>query len=178
MDSSNQPVVVLSRALDQAGDALASIHPDDLGRPTPCGEWTVRELADHLAAAPEHFLQQARGEEVDWSARAEVVDGGWAAHFRAEADDLIHHWHSQPAGELGQADWQTAEIGVHTWDLLQALGRSQELDDEVAERGLAFLQQGLTEENRGDVFAPAVEVSDDAGPYERLAAFAGRTPQR
>ena len=61
MSSPHQPVVVLSRALDQAGDALAAVHADDLDRPTPCHGWTVRELADHLAAAPEHFLQQARG---------------------------------------------------------------------------------------------------------------------
>lgn len=176
MDSPNQPVIVLSRALDQAGDVLASIQHAELGRPTPCGEWTVRELADHLAAAPEHFLQQARGEEVDWSARAEVVDGGWAGHFRAEADDLIHHWHGQPADAVAQADWQTAEIGVHTWDLVQALGHAQELDEEVAERGLAFLQQGLTSENRGDAFGPEVEAPEGAGAYERLAAFAGRTP--
>ena len=176
MDTPNQPVIVLSRALDQAGDLLATIQYAELGRPTPCGEWTVRELADHLTAAPEHFLQQARGEEVDWTARAEVVDGGWATHFRAEADDLMHHWHSQPADALAQADWQTAEVAVHTWDLVQALGRSVELDEEVAERGLAFVREGLTSENRGDAFGPAVDVPEDAGAYERLAAFAGRDP--
>lgn len=178
MESPNEPVAVLSRALDQAGDVLASIRHEELGRPTPCGEWTVRELADHLTAAPEHFLQQARGEEVDWTARAEVVDGGWAGHFRAEADDLIHHWHGEPADQVAMADWQTAEVAVHTWDLVQALGRDDVLDDEVAERGLAFLQQGLTSENRGDAFAPEVDVPADAGAYERLAAFAGRTPLR
>ena len=175
MDS-NQPVIVLSRALDQAGDALATIRTEDLHKPTPCGDWTVRELADHLAAAPEHFLQMARREEVDWSAGAEVVDGGWAAHFRAHADDLIHHWHGQPADQVAQADWQTAEIATHTWDLVQALSRPTSLDDEVAERGLAFMQQGLTSENRGDAFAAEVTVPDDAGAYERLAGFAGRTP--
>ena len=67
MSSPHRPVVVLSRALDQAGDALAAVHPHDIDRPTPCTGWTVRQLADHLAAAPEHLLQQARGEEVDWS---------------------------------------------------------------------------------------------------------------
>lgn len=174
----HQPVVVLSRALDQAGDVLASVHADDLARPTPCGEWTVRELADHLAAAPEHFLQMARGEEVDWSAGAEVVDGGWAEHFREHADDLIHHWHGQPADRLGPADWQSAELAVHTWDLATALGRPVALDDEVAERGLAFMQQGLTEDNRGPSFEPAVDVPADASAYDRLVAFAGRDPRR
>ena len=42
----------------------------------------MRELADHLAAAPEHFLQQARGEEVDWSAGTGVEPAKLASHFR------------------------------------------------------------------------------------------------
>jgi hypothetical protein len=52
MDSQHRSVVVLSRALDQAGDALMAVHADDWDRPTPCQDWTVRELADHLA--PRH----------------------------------------------------------------------------------------------------------------------------
>ena len=176
MDNPRQPVVVLSRALDQAGDVLAAVHADDLGKPTPCGEWTVRDLADHLVAAPRHFLQQARGEDVDWSASPGVEEGAWASTFRADADDLIHHWHAQGDDALAQADWQSAELGVHTWDLQRALGRTTPLFDEVAERGLAFMQQGLTDENRGDAFGAPVEVGDDASPYDRLAAFAGRDP--
>ena len=179
MSSPHRPVVVLSRALDQAGDALAVVHPDDLDKPTPCAGWTVRELADHLAAAPEHFLQQARGEEVDWSASTGV--GGdpavLAAHFRTHADDLLHHWHGRPDDQVAQADWQSAELGVHTWDLVRAIGRKVPLDDEVAERGLAFIQQGLTADNRGDAFGAPVDVPDDAPAYDRLVAFAGRDPR-
>ena len=179
METPHQAVVVLSRALDQAGDALAAIHPDDLDRPTPCPEWSVRELADHLAAAPQHFLDSARGEQVDWSAGADVGDDPavLAAHFRAHADDLLHHWHGQPDDAVAQADWQSAELGVHTWDLVQALGRPLRLDDEVAERGLAFMRQGLTDDNRGKAFGAAVPVPDDAPAYDRLVAFAGRDPR-
>lgn len=177
MTSPRQPVVVLSRALDQAGDALAVVHADDLDKPTPCHGWTVRELADHLAAAPEHFLQLGRGEQVDWSAGAGVEPAQLAAHFRSHADDLLHHWHGQPDDEVAQADWQSAELGVHTWDLVRALGRPMPLDDEVAERGLAFMQQGLTDDNRGEAFGPPVDVPDDASAYDRLVAFAGRDPR-
>ena len=169
--------MVLSRAIDQAGDVLASIHPDEWDRPTPCHDWSVRQLAAHLAASPEHFLQQARGEEVDWSAPADVPDGQWAGHFRNHGDDLLHHWHEQPDDQAAQADWQSAELGVHTWDLVRALGRGQRLDDEVAERGLAFMQQGMTDDNRGDAFAPEVDVGEDASAYDRLVAFAGRDPR-
>ena len=51
------------------------------------------------------------------------------------------------------------------------------LDDEVAERGLAFMQQGLTADNRGGAFGAEVEVDADASAYDRLVAFAGRDPR-
>ena len=177
MDTQRRSVVVLSHALDQAGDALTAVHADDWDRPTPCEGWTVRQLADHLAAAPQHFAQLARGEEVDWASGTGVEPHALPAHFRVHADDLIHHWHGQPDDRVAQADWQTAELGVHTWDLVRALGRPLPLDDEVAERGLAFIQHGLTADNRGPAFGPPVEVAEDASAYDRLVAFAGRDPR-
>ena len=74
-------------------------------------------------------------------------------------------------------DWQTAEFAVHTWDLVRALGAPTELNPLVAERGYAFMSSALTPDNRGEAFAPAVEVSADAQIYDRLAALAGRDPR-
>ena len=120
-----ESVVVLSRALDQAGDVLAAVHEDQLAQPTPCGDWDVAQLIGHLVAAPQRFLADARGE------RARLVGGAAAGHrqraadFRSHADDLIHHWHQAgDAADPGQVDWQTAEIAVHTWDVARATGQS------------------------------------------------------
>ncbi|NYD41029.1 TIGR03086 family metal-binding protein [Nocardioides panaciterrulae] len=168
-------VVVLSRALDQAGDVLARVHSDQLRRPTPCRDWDVARLIAHLVAAPTRFLTAVRGEEPDWSAEPPPIGTEWAQVFRNEADDLIHAWHQQgDRAEVRMVDWQTAEFAVHTWDLAQATGQSTRLDQEVAERALAFMAAGLTPENRGDAFAHEVEVEDDAPLYHRLAAYAGR----
>ncbi|UUZ60874.1 maleylpyruvate isomerase family mycothiol-dependent enzyme [Nocardioides sp. B-3] len=159
-----EPIVTLSRALDRAGDVLAAVHADDLDKPTPCGDWSVRDPACHPASGPARFLQMARGEEVDWSTAPQIPDGTRATSFRAGADDLIHHWHGVAPGEAAGAGWQTAEMAVHTRDLSRALGRSEPLDDDVAEAGLAFLQASLTDSNRAPVFAPPVPVADDAAP--------------
>lgn len=175
MTASNECVVVLSRALDQAGDVLAAVHADQLAQPTPCGDWNVAQLIGHLVNAPVRFLEMARGAEPDWSAAPRPVASNWVADFRSNADDLIHHWHQRGAAtDAGQVDWQTAEIAVHTWDVARATGQSRQLLPEVAERGLAFMSSMLTPENRGQAFAPAVRVPDAAPVYDRLAAFAGR----
>jgi uncharacterized protein (TIGR03086 family) len=175
MTSATESVVVLSRALDQAGDVLAAVRADQLARPTPCADWDVAQLVGHLVDAPVRFLQMARGESPDWSAGPRRVSAGWVADFRSNADDLLHHWHEAgAAADAGQVDWEIAEIAVHTWDVARATGQSPYLDPEVAERGLAFMSAMLTPENRGNVFAPAVPVADDAPVYDRLAAVAGR----
>ena len=179
MTAPNESVVVLSRALDQAGDVLAAVHPDQLTQPTPCGDWNVAQLIGHLVNAPVRFLEMARGEKPDWSAPPPQVASSWVPDFRSNADDLIHHWHQAgAAADTGQVDWQTAEIAVHTWDVAHATGQTSPLLPEVAERGLAFMSAMLTPENRGAAFAPAVRVPDDAPVYDRLAAFAGRAVGR
>jgi uncharacterized protein (TIGR03086 family) len=179
MSAPHEPVVVLSRALDQTGDVLADIHEDQLSLPTPCREWDVARLAAHVVNDPRAFLEMARGNEVDWSAAPEPLTTGWAAEFRSAADDLIHFWHEAgDAVQPGQVDWQTAEFAVHTWDLARAIGSEQPLDPQVAERGLAFMSQALTPDNRGRAFGPEVAVPGDASAYDRLAAYAGRDPRR
>jgi uncharacterized protein (TIGR03086 family) len=169
-------VAVLSRALDQAGDVLAVVHPDQLSRPTPCEDWTVEQLIAHMLNAPRNFLRSMNGEKVDWSAEPPPVPEDFAAAFRSAADDLIHAWHQREPDADTTADSQTPEFAVHTWDLARATGQSTDLDPEVAERSLAFMSANLKPDMRGGVFRAQVEVPDEAPIYDRLAAFAGRTP--
>ena len=178
MSPANDSVVVLSRALDQTGDVLAAIHEDKLSDPTPCGDWDVSRLIGHVLATPAKFIEMASGGQPDWSAEPEPATGEWVSTFRSAADDLIHFWHQKgEKAESGQIDWQTAEFAVHTWDLARATGQATDrLDPEVAERGLAFMSQGLTPENRSPAFGDEVQAPPDAPVYDRLAAFAGRQP--
>jgi len=177
MSAPTDSVIILSRALDQAGDVLAAVHEDQLAQPTPCRDWDVARLIAHMVASPRNLLEMSQGGQPDWSAEpAAPVAGEWAADFRAGADDLIHFWHARGSdADAGQIDWQTAEMAVQTWDLARATGQAARLDPEVAERGLAFMSGALTPENRGEVFGPEVSAPADAPAYDRLAAFAGRS---
>lgn len=173
--SNNDSVQVLSRALDQAGDLLDHVQPDDLERSTPCEDWDVAGLVDHLVDAPGRFLTMVRGEQPDWSAGAPHLAEGWGPTFRAHADDLIHDLHQTSTEDGPDPAMEIAELAVHTWDLATALGKDvDQLDPEVAERGLEFMLANLKPEMRGGAFGPEQLAPADAGPYERIAAFAGR----
>lgn len=170
------PVDQLAQALGQAGRALDTVTEDNLDNPTPCSDWTVRQLAEHVAVGPARWVQMMRGEEVDWAASPDIADGDYASTFRAGADELVAVMRDAPdAG--GRSAFQVAEYAVHSWDLTQGTGADVELDDSLAETGLAAMQGGLTDENRKGAFGSEVTVPADATPYERLAAFAGRNPR-
>ena len=169
-DDNTASVEVLETGLDQAHATILAVTDDQLSLPTPCEEWDVARLLAHLAHSPGTMLEMARGGSPDWSALPEQVDDP-AAVFRSGADELVGHW--RHADE--SADWQIAEVAVHTWDLATATGQPVDrLDPVVAERGLAFMSTVLTPEMRGGVFAPERKAPDGASAYERIAAFAGR----
>ena len=138
---------VLARGLDQLETLLRAVGPEDLGRSTPCSDWTVSDLVDHVVQTPGKFAAMVRAEDVDWAAptpRAHDPVATYQEHARALRAALAENPDPQPG-----IDWQCAELAVHTWDLATALGRSTAtLDPEVAEHGRAFMLASLTDDIR------------------------------
>lgn len=161
---------IVARGLDQLGQLVATTEPTQLDAPTPCENWTVRDLIDHVTQTTAQFAALARGEDVDWNAPTPHHDDA-AQAYRQNADELIAVFAD---GQVPEG-MPSAELGVHAWDLATALGRDTgALDPEVAEVGLEFMTQNLTPDRRGDAFGPQQQAPDGANAYERLAAFAGR----
>ncbi|MGB8386223.1 MAG: TIGR03086 family metal-binding protein [Dermatophilaceae bacterium] len=174
--TTTREVEKVSRALDQVAELLEGLLPAQLTQGTPCDDWTVRELVDHLVATPTRFASMLRGEQIDWSAPSPPAGDNPAGAFREHANDLVTAWqeHDRAATTSG-VDWQCAELAVHTWDLASALGvPTSGLDPEVAERGLAFMRASLTDDRRAPAFGPERQAPADADVYQRIAAFAGR----
>ena len=174
--TTDDDAAVLRRGLDQLAGLLDDVPSGALGNPTPCPQWSVQDLVDHIVAAPSRFARMARGEAVDWSATPSAGHDP-AARFRSHAEDLLRAVADGGASGGGPVpvDWQCAELAVHTWDLATAIGRpTGDLDAEVAERGLAFMRAGLTDDNRAPAFGPEQPAPEGADAYRRIAAFAGR----
>jgi uncharacterized protein (TIGR03086 family) len=173
MSSDADATEVLTRGLDQLEDLLRAVGPDDLGRPTPCSDWTVADLVDHVVQTPGKFASMVRGEQVDWTSPTTRADDPLAA-YQENARALRAALAENPDPQPG-IDWQCAELAVHTWDLASALGRSTDtLDPEVAERGRAFMLASLTDDIRDPAFRREVPAPAGADAYTRIAAFAGR----
>jgi uncharacterized protein (TIGR03086 family) len=179
MTADRSPIAVLDSGLDQLAALVESVGDDDLDKPTPCSDWSVSDLVDHIVRSIANLAASTRGAEADWSGTTPHHEEA-GPPFRANADDLRAAWSATDDPQAGGGvDWQLAELATHTWDLATALGRdTAELDPEVAERGLAFMSKALTPENRGPVFKPEQPAPPDGDPYQRIAAFAGREVTR
>jgi uncharacterized protein (TIGR03086 family) len=173
--TSADDAAVLRRALDQLATLLDGVPSGALGDATPCPEWTVQDLVDHVVATPVRFARMVRGEPVDWSAPTPPAGSDPAAAFRSNADDLVAAVGEQ-AAQGPPVDFQCAELAVHSWDLAVATRRATaDLDPGVAERGLALLRANMTDDNRSPAFGPERPAPEDGDAYERVAAFAGRS---
>lgn len=170
-------ILALQRALTQAADLLDSVTSDDLAKPTPCVEWDVRKLANHLIAAPRIFVTMLQGAPPGWNGRED-----YAVHLgeelRTRGNTLINLWREVAgSGEatMPDPDWQAAEIATHTWDLARALGRSTEtLDQSVAQRALVAMDRILGPVRKGRAWADARSAPEGSDAYTHLAAYAGR----
>ena len=185
------PRALLTRALDQIGELVTTTPADTLDRPTPCADWDVRALLDHLVGVHRRIAHVGAGGHF---AEIPADHGGVHDHpaeiaaARADVDRvwgdeavldrvLTVPWGTMPGRFVGFGYVQ--ELTVHAWDLGAATGRTAGLDDELAGAVEDTAHRVLPAEPRGgDIpFGPPVAVADDAAPYERLVAWLGRDPR-
>jgi uncharacterized protein (TIGR03086 family) len=173
--------------LEQLGPLLAgtvgAITPEDLDRPTPCAEFTVRGVLEHMVGGATVFAAAYRGEapgEPDTSdvlaAFGPALNGLAAAVSAPGALDRIV---AAPFGAVpGEtfARFVVLDGLVHGWDLAVATGQAYDPPDELVSAAAAFARQTLDPLRDGQTFAAAVDPPRDATPIERLAAYTGRRP--
>jgi uncharacterized protein (TIGR03086 family) len=188
---SDHSIDLLQRGLDQAATLIAAVDTDEMSLPTPCADWTLRELLRHVVNQDlRNFVTAARGEQPHWGAETAELGDDPASDFRRGADAVMDSWRSAdldapvqlPGGAevpLGaRADQQIAEIAIHSWDIARATRQPADLDPEVGERALTWAKGMLKPEFRGPdkAFGHEVPVPDDAPIYDRLAGWFGRDP--
>lgn len=169
----------LADAWSWTKDRLGAVHPDDLRRATPCADFDLAELLDHLAESVERFITVLGGTlpARAGTSPAERFAPLRAAHLsawdRADPDSA----YELPFGLVPAwlaADLNLAELVLHGWDVGRATGERADVPDELAVPVLAIGKQLLTDETRSGAFAPAVDVPADAGASDRMAAWYGR----
>jgi uncharacterized protein (TIGR03086 family) len=178
------PVALYRAATDRAIAAVEAVRPDQLDSPTPCTEWTVQELIDHLVGGTEYLLSAA--EQREPVHRTDTT----AAEFRRDVADVLDalklpgamdRMCTSPLGfqwPVSQAVAGTfMDVLIHTWDLARATGQDEKLDPDMVDACTAMFLPEMPERGRAaGIVGPAVEIGDTVSAQERLLAAMGRRP--
>jgi uncharacterized protein (TIGR03086 family) len=161
---------------------LRQLSEDDGAKPTPCPDFTVDQLIDHLAEALTR-LGLAAGADVVATGALDPED-----RIATAAQQTLEAWrHRGTEGEVDMggftmpatvaADILSVELLVHAWDVATATSARLSSSTELAEYVLGLGQELISPQIRGSGrFDPEVGVDPDAGALERLIAFTGRQP--
>jgi uncharacterized protein (TIGR03086 family) len=175
-------------------EVVARVRVDDLGRLTPCAEWTLAELLAHMTAQHRGFAAAARGTGDDLSAWAvRPLGSSPVADYTDAAVDLLAAF-ATPAPEFVLPEFQPVSrfpaaqaIGfhlidyvVHGWDVARSISLDYQLPPDVAELALQIALLVPNGDNRvapNSPFAPALAAADDADPLDRILLALGRSPE-
>ncbi|CAM4127311.1 putative Actinobacterial protein [Mycobacterium basiliense] len=177
------PLVAHQRAQDAFAGVLAHVSSDQLGGPTPCSQWTIGDLIEHVIGGNEHVGIWAGGTDSPTARPGDLVAAHRASAAAAQqvfaAPDGMSTPFKLPFGEVpGQVfiGMRTSDVLTHAWDLAVASGQSRDLDPELATEQLAAVRGFVVPQFRGPgkPFGDEQPCSAQRSPADQLAAFLGR----
>ena len=177
--------------LDEFGRRVHQVADGQWQDPTPCREWSVRDLVNHLVSehlwAPlllrgvtlaevgDRFDGDVLGDDPV-GAWEEAAEGSYQAFHRPGA--LQGRVHTSmgllPAEEYARQ--MTTDLAVHSWDLARGIGVSDRLDEGLVDLVYDTVLPYADTLSDSGVFAPPVPVPPEAPRQDRLVALLGRQP--
>jgi uncharacterized protein (TIGR03086 family) len=170
------------RAQETFAAVLQQVPFDRWHDPTPCPEWDVAALVDHVIDGNQRVQLRAGEQPVSLPDEpvAALAASAAAAHRVFAAPDGLTRPFELPFATIPGSAFICIRAGdafAHAWDLATATGRStDELDGELAERLLELTRPLLVPQLRGEAapFGEEQPCPPDRSPADRFAAFLGR----
>jgi uncharacterized protein (TIGR03086 family) len=184
---------LIARAATPMVEIIRNVKPDQWNAPTPCTEYDVRRLVNHLLFWGPALQAAARRESVPLAAATEqdvdLTDGDWAARLTAQVEGFVAAWGEPSAWEGtttmgGPTEMPAAMVGgmvlgelvVHGWDLARATGQRPDWPQDV----LAFTHRetgAMAEQARQmGIFGPEIPVPATDPVLHRMLGLTGRDP--
>lgn len=181
----------INAVLSQLADLLDEIPPGAGEQPTPCTEFTLAQLRQHVVgwltafsdgyADPDGRCSDAEQVEVHGTGSDQVHAAAQrlsTALAVGAADRPVRIGDAEMPGGMA-LQMMLWEYQVHGWDLARAIGQPWQPAEDGLLASLEFAPAMLTADFQGEgkAFAPRVEVPEDADPLTRLLALSGRDPR-
>lgn len=165
---------------------------NQLDAPTPCDEWSVRRLVDHMLWAQQMFASGPSGGIVapPSGPPPELVGDDPAGQYEDARKATVHAF-GQPGALEGMIKGSSGDVPamqilgiafcdqlIHGWDLAKATGQDATMPEDLATAAWMMLDGRISDEARGPGknFKAVVAVADEASVQDKLVAYCGRAP--
>lgn len=188
------PLRILDLAQTRASAVIAAIREEQLDLPTPCDEWSVRDVINKMVASTIVFTSFGRREPADPNLDLvhpkEIIGPDPLGSFLAAAAACREAWRAPGAldgmapSTIGEAKAKAVlharvfDTTILSWDLARACGVDHGIDDEQAAYVLRIAQAlvpAVRSVNRAR-YKDAVELTDAAPLVDQMIAATGRDP--
>jgi uncharacterized protein (TIGR03086 family) len=175
------------------GDLVAGTPETALSGPTPCEEYTLGDLLDHVDGLSRAFVAVAK-KDLDnpllagAPGDASRLATDWRERIPRNLAELAEAWRDPEAwtgmtkaggfempGEVAGVV-ALDEVVLHGWDVARATGQPFECDEHLLEHVHDFVKQFASPDGSAGLFGPVVGVPDDAPLLDRVLGLAGRDP--
>jgi uncharacterized protein (TIGR03086 family) len=189
------PFDCASVTLAACRSVLRRLTEDDLSRPSPCAEYAVGEVGEHVVRSMV-LLASVAGAQASNPAAGSVGPAGGPVgraggpleeQVAVTAEAALAAWRRRGLGgtvAVGRSTLPASlaveiipmELLVHGWDMARATGQQIDIPPEVVDHVLGRARKLVTEDKRGRSFAAEVPTGPEATALQRLIAFTGRVP--
>jgi uncharacterized protein (TIGR03086 family) len=174
-------------------DRVARIRPDQWTGPTPCRDWDVRTLVNHvvyeqrwsvplfagatIAEVGDQFEGDLLGDDPQGAAAAAAEAAQAAVQEPGVLDRTVHlSFGETPATEYLYQLF--ADHLIHGWDLAVGTGQDRTLDPEALRAVAEWFASNEEGYRSSGAIGPRIDLPDDASAQDRLLAAFGRDPNQ
>lgn len=177
------------RAVDMFGGLVHQVADDGWKAGTPCSDWDVHTLVNHLVNEDKWVAPLLEGKTIEEV--GDVFDGDLLGADPKKAWEAAGQ-ESVAAVEQGGVEERTVHVSfgdipgrdyisqvlsdhvIHSWDLARGIGSDDKLDAELVEFVYDYLEPQAEAWRSAGAFGEKVDVPEDADQQTRLLALTGR----
>ena len=190
------PADLLGKATNHVKEVVAGIQQSQLSDSTPCSEWDVHGLINHLIGGLEFAAGSMAGNPPNIQLAAAVSShigehdaSNLSQAYRDEVDRVLElasqpgtleKVASTPFGDMPMSQFLVGtwlDQFIHCWDLAKATGQDTTLEQELVDFAFPMLKSGFADMGRGAGFiAPEIALPDGVSRQDQMMAYMGRQP--
>lgn len=182
-------VELYRRAVDQFGGLVGQIRDDQWSSSTPCTDWDVRALVNHIVNENlwmppllEGKTIEEVGDRFDGDVLGDDPHKAWTkasteAVAAASKSGVLERTTHLSFGDVPGREYISQVLTdhvIHAWDLARGIGAKERLEAELVDFAYSYLEPQAEAWRAGGAFGEPVKVPSHADRQTKLLAMTGR----